>query len=75
MNAINFVRLAAPITNRRGNYDSNVALRQFKNMFGVSPFACAWVWMRLQFDFLVPVQAQPIHFLWTLLFLSQYMTN
>ena len=50
---------------------------QFRETFGVSASVCAILWGLLTFHHLadLPPGSQPIHLLWTLLFLKQYPTG
>ena len=75
MDSIFFLYVASDLMNRYANHESDVADERFKNMFGISPFACSWLWGQLQDFKLLDNIVEPIHLLWALLFLRQYMTD
>lgn len=50
-----------------------IGLRRFKSFFGVSPSICAKTWNLIKSK--LPSDCQPIHLLWTLLFLKCYNTE
>ena len=77
MNKHEFLQLAAFSTNRKSNFDTVKAKVQFRETFGISAHLCAivWAYFLLHHCADVKVAMEPIHFLWTLLFLWQYMTS
>ena len=77
MDEIGFLTLASFVTHRDNNFDTQAAKHQFCCAFGVSPNLASIVWGVIVIKHLpdLDVAAKPIHLLWTLLFLKQYLTG
>ena len=77
MDEILFITLAAFVTHRKDNYDTQTAKVQFRRAFGVFTEVASIVWGVIIIEHLpnITVAAKPIHLLWTLLFLKQYLTG
>ena len=72
-----FIRLASFSTHCTNNYDTKAAKKQFRETFGVSTYICSIIWAMIAFNQCPEseINIQPVHLLWTLLFLRQYMTS
>ena len=77
MNEHEFLRLAAFSTKRKSNFDTVKAKVQFRETFGISAHLCAivWAYFVLHHRADVEVAMEPVHFLWALIFLRQYLTS
>ena len=77
MDEIAFITLAAFVTHRKDNYDTNAAKAQFRLSFGVSADLTSILWGVIVMEHIhkFDVAVKPVHLLWTLLFLKQYMTG
>ena len=77
MDANAFLLLAAFVTHRTARFDSHEEHVQFRETFGVLAYVCAIAWGIHTSQHLanLPPGSQPIHILWTLLFLRQYPTG
>ena len=77
MDEIAFITLAAFVTHREDNFDTQAAKLQFRRAFGVSADLASIVWGVVVLEHLhqIDVAVEPIHLLWALLFLKQYLTG
>ena len=77
MDEIGFLALAAFVTHQNNNFDTQAAKHQFQWAFGFFANLASIVWGVIVLEHLpdLDVAAEPIHPLWTLLFLKQYLTG
>lgn len=68
-----FIDHAHPILRRGKGIRTNVFLRRFKALLGVTPLVCSVAWKKLSAK--LPEKAKPRHLLWALLFLKVYATE
>ena len=75
MDEIDFLTLAAFVTHQDNNFNAQAAKHQFRQAFGVSADLASIVWVVIVLKHLpdLNIAAKPIHLLWTLLFLKQYL--
>ena len=77
MNEIGFLALDSFVTHQDFNFDTQAAKHRFWQVFGVTANLAFIVWGIIILKHLpnLDVAAKPIHLLWTLLFLKQYLTG
>ena len=77
MDEIDFLTLAAFVTHQDNNFNAQAAKHQFRQAFGVSADLASIMWGVIVLEHLpdLNVDSKPIHLLWTLLFLKQYLTG
>ena len=73
MDALAFLTLASPITHRTSNFLGDEARKEFKELFGISPQVCSFVWAFLVGHYVMI--AKPMYFLCALMFLRHYTTE
>lgn len=68
--SIVFLKLGNQITKTKYGQNESTKTRRFKSYFGVTPHVCSIVWKKIRPE--APIDFQPKHLLWGLLFLKQY---
>ncbi len=68
-----FVEEGSKIIRRARGLSTEVYLRRFKSLFGVTPNIYAVVWKETQL--FVPNKSKPEHLLWSLLFLKVFASK
>lgn len=70
MNASIFLKIGNRITKTKCGQKTSTKTRRFKSHFGVTPFVCSIIWMKIIEQ--APDDYKPKHLLWGLNFLKTY---